>query len=54
VRPPTPLGGPTLDRAADDAGLNPAGAPKLRFPDLRHTFASLLIAEGANVGNERW
>ena len=38
-----------LDRAANDAGLNPSGIPKLRFHDLRHTFASLLIAEGANV-----
>jgi len=36
-----------LDEAAEAAGL--AGTPKLRFHDLRHTFASLLVAEGLNV-----
>ena len=30
-------------------GLERAGLGKLRFHDLRHTFASLLIAEGLNV-----
>lgn len=36
-----------LEPAVAAAGLN--GEPKLRFHDLRHTFASLLIAEGLNV-----
>jgi integrase len=36
-----------LDAAVDRAGL--AAEPRLRFHDLRHTFASLLIAEGADV-----
>lgn len=36
-----------LDAAVDRAGL--ASAPRLRFHDLRHTFASLLIADGADV-----
>jgi integrase len=34
-----------LRRAADDAGLNPPGQPRLRVHDLRHTFASHLIIE---------
>ncbi len=38
-----------LDAAADAAGLNGGGLPKLRLHDLRHTFASLLISEGADV-----
>jgi integrase len=38
-----------LDTAAKLAGLNGNGRPRFRFHDLRHTFASLLIAEGANV-----
>jgi integrase len=36
-----------LDAALDQAGL--AATPRLRFHDLRHTFASLLIAEGVGV-----
>jgi integrase len=38
-----------LADVAERAGLNGADRPNLRFHDLRHTFASLLIAEGANV-----
>jgi integrase len=34
-----------LARAADHAGLNPPGQPRLRVHDLRHTFASQLIIE---------
>jgi integrase len=46
----TPFGGRNvarrvLGRAADDAGLNGAGRPGLRFHDLRHTFASHLIVD---------
>ena len=38
-----------LDGAVKRAGLNGGSRPSLRFHDLRHTFASLLIAEGTNV-----
>ena len=38
-----------LDRAMQRAGLAGDGRPKLRWHDLRHTYASLLIAQGANV-----
>lgn len=38
-----------LDASAERAGLNGDGRPKLRLHDCRHTFASLLIAEGADV-----
>jgi integrase len=50
-----------LDKAAEDAGLIESEAKRkqakadgqdvrpLRFHDLRHTFASLLIAQGSNV-----
>jgi len=39
-----------LERAMQRAKLDEEGRPRLRFHDLRHTFASLLIAQGANVG----
>jgi integrase len=35
--------------AVTKAGLDRQGQPRLRFHDLRHTFASLLVAEGLNV-----
>lgn len=35
--------------AVGKAGLNRPGEPRLRFHDLRHTFASLLVAEGLNI-----
>ena len=38
-----------LARALDTAGLNPPDRPKLRVHDLRHTFATLLVAQGSNV-----
>jgi integrase len=38
-----------LELAVRTAGLERTDLPKLRFHDLRHTFASLLIAHGANV-----
>ncbi len=37
-----------LDKAADAAGLNREGVPKLGFHDLRHTFASHLIRAGVD------
>ena len=38
-----------LKAAAARAALDRPGLPSLRFHDLRHTYASLLIAEGLNV-----
>lgn len=38
-----------LAPALERAGLNGGDRPALRFHDLRHTFASLLVAQGANV-----
>lgn len=38
-----------LDKAAEAVGLNTPDMPKLRSHDLRHTFASMLIREGADV-----
>ena len=35
-----------LRLALTKAGLNGDGRPRLRFHDLRHTYASLLIAQG--------
>lgn len=37
-----------LDKAADRAGLNPEGAQKLSFHDLRHTAITHLIRSGAD------
>ena len=52
TRTGTPLSHRNVQRSALDLTIKRAkltGTPKLRFHDLRHTFASLLIAEGANV-----
>ena len=38
-----------LRRAVATAGLDTPGRPRLRFHDLRHTYASLLIAQGVDV-----
>jgi len=38
-----------LTKAADDAGLNTDGQPKLTLHDLRHTFGSHLVRQGADV-----
>jgi integrase len=38
-----------LTAAITKAGLAREGEPRLRFHDLRHTYASLLIAQGLNV-----
>jgi integrase len=38
-----------LAAAIEKAQLNRSGEPRLRFHDLRHTYASLLIAQGLNV-----
>ena len=38
-----------LDKAVEAAGLGADGRAKLRWHELRHTFASLLIAQGLNV-----
>ena len=35
-----------LDKAANAAGLNRAGVPKLTFHDLRHTYGSHLVRQG--------
>ena len=38
--------GKTFDTAAERAGLNPEGGRRLRFHDLRRTFASVLLNAG--------
>jgi integrase len=38
-----------LAKAADRAGLNPKGKPRLTLHDLRHTFGSHLVRTGADV-----
>ena len=38
-----------LTRAADRAGLNVEGQPRLTLHDLRHTFGSHLVRHGADV-----
>lgn len=38
-----------LGKAANRAGLNPVGKPRLTAHDLRHSFASRLIRAGADV-----
>jgi integrase len=38
-----------LDKAADAAGLNRDGVPKLSFHDLRHTYGSHLVRQGLDV-----
>ena len=38
-----------LTSAADKAGLNPEGKPRLTLHDLRHTFGSHLVRQGADV-----
>jgi integrase len=38
-----------LAEGMEAARLNRDGEPRLRFHDLRHTYASLLIAQGLNV-----
>jgi integrase len=42
----TPLDGRNMVRRYFEPALRNAGLPRIRFHDLRHTFASLLIAQG--------
>lgn len=42
----TPLDGRNMVRRYFEPALRKAGLPRVRFHDLRHTFASLLIAQG--------
>ena len=38
-----------LEAAATNAGINRPGTPRITFHSLRHTFASMLIAQDTNV-----
>lgn len=42
----TPLDGRNMVRRYFEKALRNAGLPRIRFHDLRHTFATLLIAQG--------
>jgi len=44
-----PLNGRNVARRGPEKGLATANLGKLRFHDVRHTYASLLVAEGLNV-----
>lgn len=44
----TPLDGRNMVRELFDPAVRRAGLPRMRFHDLRHSFASLLIAQGAH------
>jgi integrase len=45
----TPLDGRNMIRTVFEPALRRSGLPRMRFHDLRHTFASLLIEQGAHV-----
>ncbi len=45
----TPLDGRNMVRTVFESALKGAKLPQSRFHHLRHTFASLLIAQGAHV-----
>jgi integrase len=45
----TPLDGRNMIRTVFAPALRRSGLPRMRFHDLRHTFASLLIEQGAHV-----
>jgi integrase len=44
----TPFDGRNLTRTIFAPALRRAGLPQVRFHDLRHTFASLLVHQGAH------
>lgn len=44
----TPLDGRNMVREIFDPAVRRAGLPRMRFHDCRHSFASLLIAQGAH------
>jgi integrase len=46
----TPVAVRNIARRGLEPALAPAGLPHLRWHDLRHVAASLLVAEGASVG----
>jgi integrase len=45
----TPLDGRNVIRTVFEPALRRSGLPRMRFHDLRHTYASLLIAQDAHV-----
>jgi len=45
----TPLDPPNVVERSFQEGLQNAGLPTIRWQDLRHTYASLQLAAGANI-----